>query len=146
MSCKVLIVEDEIFVAIEVESVVRDLGHTPVGIAADSRDAMELGKEIDIALVDLNLHDGPTGIEVGRRLAASGATVMFMTANPSQLGDGVPGALGVMPKPVNDNELKAAIQYVAAVHRREHQRLQPPRRLKLFTFPGGESLAAQPTG
>lgn len=145
MTCKVLIVEDEIFVAIEVESVVRELGHQPVGIAADSRLAMQLGNEIDLALVDLNLHDGPTGIEVGRRLAEKGATVMFMTANPSQLGDGVPGALGVLPKPVNDQELKAAIQFLVAVHRREHAPIKPPRRLKLFSFPTGD-FAAQPTG
>lgn len=146
MTCKVLIVEDEIFVAIEVESVVRDLGHEPVGIAADSRHAMQLSGEADIALVDLNLHDGPTGIEVGRQLAQDGVTVMFMTANPAQLGDGVPGAIGVLPKPVNDQELKSAIQYVTAVHRREHAPVTPPRRLKLFRFPPAAPFAAQPTG
>lgn len=146
MTCKVLIVEDEIFVAIEVESVVRDLGHTPVGIAADSRRAMQLGDEVDVALVDLNLSDGPTGIDVGRRLARNGVTVMFMTANPAQLGNGVPGALGVLPKPVNDQELKAAIQFVAAVHRRDHQPVRPPRRLRLFELPSDGSFAAQPTG
>jgi CheY-like chemotaxis protein len=146
MSCKVLIVEDEIFVAIEVESVVRDLGHTPIGIAADSRHAMEMGREVDIALVDLNLHDGPTGIEVGRKLAQNGVTVMFMTANPAQLGDGVPGAIGVLPKPVNDQELKAAVQFVAAVHRRDSVAVRPPRRLKLFDFGGQAPFAALPTG
>lgn len=144
MTCKVLIVEDEIFVAIEVESVVRDLGHTPVGIAADSRHAMQLGREADLALVDLNLRDGPTGIDVGRKLASAGATVMFMTANPSQLGD-VPGTLGVLPKPVNNQELRAAIQYVAAVHRHEHTWMAPPRRLRLFDLPR-TSLAALPIG
>ena len=146
MSCKVLIVEDEIFVAIEVESVVRELGLTPIGIAPDSRHALRFGKAVDIALVDLNLHDGPTGVDVGRRLAAGGATVMFMTANPSQLGDGIPGAIGVMPKPVNDQELKAAIKYVAAIHQRERVPVQPPRRLRLFEFPSGGQVAAQPTG
>lgn len=146
MSCKVLIVEDEIFVAVEVESVVRDLGHRPVGIAADSRRAMQMGAEVDIALVDLNLHDGPTGIDVGRKLAQAGVTVMFMTANPSQLGDGVPGAIGVLPKPANDQELKAAIEYVVAVHRREHVKVRPPRRFKLFELPSDGSFAAQPTG
>lgn len=144
MTCKVLIVEDEIFVAIELESVVREIGFMPVGIAADSRKAMELGKEVDIALVDLNLHDGPTGIEVGRRLARKGATVMFMTANPSQLGDGVPGTIGVLPKPVDEAELRSAILFVAAAHRREQAAIAPPRRFRLFDRPG--EFAAQPTG
>ena len=142
----VLIVEDEIFVAIEVESVLREMGHSPVGIAPDSRQAMALADTAEIALVDLNLHDGPTGIEVGRQLAARGVTVVFITANPSQLGDGVPGALGVLPKPVNDNELKAAINFVAAVHSRQHPLpVQPPRRLRLFGLPP-RGFAAQPTG
>jgi AmiR/NasT family two-component response regulator len=39
MSCKVLVVEDEIFVAIDIESVLQELGHRPLGIAADSRRA-----------------------------------------------------------------------------------------------------------
>lgn len=148
MTCRVLVVEDEIFVAIEVESVVREMGHVPAGIAADSRDAMELAREADIALVDLNLRDGPTGLAVGRSLARRGLTVMYMTANPSQLGDGVPGTLGVLPKPVNDNELKSAIRFVAAVHRRDHPLpVQPPRRLRLFEMtPGSDGFAAQPTG
>jgi DNA-binding response OmpR family regulator len=143
----VLIVEDEIFVAIEVQSVLMEMGHRPVGIAADSRRAMELAAEAEIALVDLNLHDGPTGTDVGRELAARGVTVVFITANPSQLGDGVPGALGVLPKPVNDNELQAAINFVAAIHRREHPlEVRPPRRLRLFQLPAADELAARPTG
>ncbi len=146
MSSKVLIVEDEIFVAIEVESVIKEMGHVSLGIAADSRRAMELAKEAEIALVDLNLHDGPTGIDVGRKLVERGVTVMFMTANPTQLGDGVPGALGVLPKPVSDQELAAAVRFVAAMHKREHPlAVQPPRRLKLFQFPLA-GLAAQPSG
>ena len=141
----VLIVEDEIFVAIEVESVLKDMGHNPIGIAADSRRAMALSQAAEIALVDLNLHDGPTGIEVGRKLAERGVTVVFITANPSQLGDGVPGALGVLAKPVNDNELKSAINYVDAIHRREQPlNMRPPRRLKLFNLLGSAGGSATP--
>lgn len=143
MSCRVLIVEDEIFVAIEVESVIEELGHRSVGIAADSARALALASRADIALVDLNLVDGPTGIEVGRSLAARGVTVLFITANPRQLGDGVPGALGVIPKPLDDRELKAAIRYAVAAHLREDEEA-PPRRLRLFGLPGVP--AAQPTG
>lgn len=147
MSCKVLIVEDEVFVALEVENTILEMGHSSAGIAADSRRALELAQDVDIALVDLNLHDGPTGIEVGRRLAARGVTVMFITANPAQLGDGVPDVLGVLPKPVDDQELQAAIGFLAAAHRREHPiPVQPPRRFRLFQWPSGGGLAAQPTG
>lgn len=130
-NCKVMVVEDEIFVATEIESVVEELGHHPVGIATDAATALDLAHMAEIALVDLNLRDGPTGSHLGRVLAEQfGVTVLYMTANPSQLGDGIPGTLGVMPKPVMDEELRQAIAYAAARHHRVEA--EPPVRLKLF--------------
>ena len=131
-TCKILVVEDEIFVAIEIEYAIRELGHEPVGIAAERASALDLGKGADIALVDLNLRDGATGVEIGRDLAnRHDVTVLFMTANPSQLGNGVPGTLGVIAKPVADSELRAAIRYAVARHY-EHVDAEPPARLQLF--------------
>jgi CheY-like chemotaxis protein len=131
MSYRILVVEDEIFVAAEIEQVIAELGHEPVGIAADRRTALSLAPDTDIALVDLNLQDGPTGIAIGRILAQThGVTVLFMTANPAQLGDGIPGTLGVLPKPVSDHELKQALDFVVT-HRRDGDG-HPPRRLQLF--------------
>jgi DNA-binding NtrC family response regulator len=131
MSCKILVVEDEIFVAIEIEHVVAQLGHLPVGIAADSGMAAELAADAEVALVDLNLRDGPTGPAIGRMLAEKhGVTVVFVTANPAQLGDGVPGTLGVIPKPVNDDEMRQAVNFAVA-HRR-NQQASPPPSMRLF--------------
>ena len=128
-------VEDEIFVAAEIEHVVEEMGFVPAGIASDQRSALALAANADIALVDLNLRDGPTGITIGRILAQThGVTVLFMTANPSQLGDGVPGTIGVLPKPVTDNELRAAVAY--AVAQREATEATPPQRLQLFSWSG----------
>lgn len=131
MSCRILVVEDEIFVAIEIEHVVSQLGHRPIGIAADSRKALELADDAEIALVDLNLRDGPTGPAIGRMLAEKhGVTVLFVTANPAQLGDGIPGTLGVIPKPVNDDEMRQAVSFAVA-HRQRAQAMPPPS-LRLF--------------
>lgn len=124
-------VEDEIFVATEIEHVIEEMGFTPVGIASEQRTALALAQHADVALVDLNLRDGPTGISIGRILAQThGITVMFMTANPAQLGDGVPGTIGVLPKPVTDQDLREAVCY--AVARRQAADAPPPRRLQLF--------------
>ncbi|MDB5614197.1 MAG: response regulator [Devosia sp.] len=128
---RILVVEDEIFVATEIEHVVEEMGFTPVGIASDKRSALALASQADVALVDINLHDGPTGIGIGRILAEThGVTVVYMTANPSQLGDGVPGTVGVLPKPVGDKELRAVVAY--AVAHREAAEATPPQRLQLF--------------
>jgi CheY-like chemotaxis protein len=131
MGCRVLVVEDEIFVAVEIESVVEELGHRPVGIAADATSALSLAREADVAIIDLNLRDGPTGPELGRLLAQSGITVVFITANPSQLGDGIPGTLGVMTKPVSDIDLRLAVSYAVAC--RMQMPAEPPKRLRLFS-------------
>ena len=133
MTRKILVVEDEIFVAAEIQHVIEEMGFTPIGIAADERSALALAALADVALVDLNLQDGPTGARIGQTLAqAHGVTVLFMTANPSQLGDGVPGTMGVLPKPVTDRDLRAAVAY--AVARRDAVEATPPARLQLFDW------------
>ncbi|HEV7254411.1 MAG TPA: response regulator [Mesorhizobium sp.] len=128
--CKVLVVEDEIFVAIEIENAVAELGFEPIGIAADRETALDLADDAEVAIVDLNLRDGPTGPGIGQKLAERGITVMFMTANPSQLGTGVPGTVGVMAKPVMDDELRDAVSFAVAFHHK--QAAKPPQSLHLF--------------
>jgi len=141
MTYRILVVEDEIFVAAEIEYVISELGHEPIGIAADRRTALSLAPDTDIALVDLNLQDGPTGMAIGSTLAQMhGVTVLFMTANPAQLGDGIPGTLGVLPKPVSERELKQALEFVVD-HRRDGDGC-PPRRLHLFGSAGSVDTSA----
>lgn len=131
MTCNIMVVEDEIFVATEIEYVVADLGHKPVGIAADKKTALTMAPLAEIALVDLNLRDGPTGQEIGRFLADAGVTVVFMTANPSQLGNGVPGTVGVISKPVAEDELRQAVSYAVATRKRIAA--SPPARMLVFS-------------
>ncbi len=132
MPAKILIVEDEMLVAFELEAILEDLGHEPVGIAADLTDAEQLFAEgLDLALVDLNLRDGLTGPEIGKRLCARGVTVLFITANPRLLGDGIAGTIGVLTKPTDEATVRAAIDYALGV-RGGKVALRPPATLKLF--------------
>lgn len=140
MSHRILIVEDEIFVATELEDIIADMGHDPVGIASDQKSALALASSCDIAIVDLNLRDGPTGTSIGKILAQThGVTVMFVTANPSQLGDGVPGTIGVLPKPATERDVREAIEF--AIARRHAENAPRPRRLKLFDWGEWTSVA-----
>jgi len=119
MKPRFLIVEDEIFVALDMEHILTSMGCEVVGIAADRDAALSLGADADVALVDLNLRDGQTGPEIGRRLASDhGVKVVFVTANPALLGEGVAGALGVVSKPISGASLMATVNYLTA--------LQPP--------------------
>lgn len=131
MPRNILIVEDEMLLALELEAILEDIGHAPIGVAPDLDTAQNyFGQDIDLALVDLNLRDGRTGPEIGQRLGANGATVVFITANPSQLGNGVAGTIGVIAKPTDAATVKAAVDYALGI--REGRDVAPPKALSLF--------------
>ena len=131
MPARILIVEDEMLVAVELESILEDLGYEPIGIAPDLTSAEEyFDDRIDLALVDLNLRDGLTGPEIGRLLGAKGVSVLFITANPRLLGDGVAGAVGVLTKPTDEATVRQAVDYALGI--REGRPVEPPSALRLF--------------
>ena len=105
---RILIVEDELITAIDVEASLSEEGHQIIGIARESETALGLGQRLkpDLALVDVHLVDGETGPEIAGHLEDMGIPVLFMTANTSTLPDGMAGALGVIPKPVVPHVLK----------------------------------------
>ncbi len=115
MSKKVLIVEDEIFVALEIEQIVEDAGFAVSAIAADRESALVAANDCDIALVDLNLRDGPTGPSIGLELAARyGVQVIYVTANPAQIGAAAEAALGVITKPFRAHSIAETLRLVAS--------------------------------
>ena len=129
MPTRVLIVEDEILVALDLEAKLEDFGYEPVGIAADTATAYLLADEApEVALVDLNLRDGLTGPQIGATLAERyGVAVLYLTANPRLLDDSRSGAIGVMGKPCDADSLRQAVEY--ALKRGE---VEPPESLMLF--------------
>lgn len=128
----ILIVEDEMLVATDLEATIEELGHTAIGIAADHDTALELSAfGVDLALVDLNLRDGETGPAVGRKLAAANIKVVFVTGNPRVIGSGVPGTLGVYTKPLNRDAIAALIEYVTRLES-DSAFAPPPDGLRVF--------------
>ena len=105
-----LIVEDEIFVALDLERILTDAGYTVAGIAADADTAMRVAPGCTFAFVDVNLRDGATGPAIAQRIHREhGVQVVFVTANPSQIADPA-GALGYIRKPFNDQAILAAAE------------------------------------
>ncbi|RZM10646.1 MAG: response regulator [Sphingomonas sp.] len=108
MSKTALIVEDEIFVALDLERILIDAGYEVAAIAADRASALEAAPECGFAFVDVNLRDGPTGPDIARRIVNDhGIKVVFVTANPTQIGDSG-GALGYVRKPFSEAAILAA--------------------------------------
>lgn len=132
---RVLIVEDEALLAMELEMLVEQSGHIPVGWATTSKEAFELAEKVDadVAFVDIHLADGVTGLDVAEYIKESkGATVVFLTANPKRVPPDFAGAVGVISKPYSVQGLQAALKYLE-----EGIRTPPPKRRR----PSGFELA-----
>ncbi len=129
MTARILIVEDEALVAMELRFVLEDLDYVVVGNAPDARTALALASRggIELALVDIHLSDGPTGVDLGRALGQEfGITVLYMTANPGMVSHGVPGTMGVLTKPTDECAVREAVEYALHLRRGEPVQLIPP--------------------
>jgi CheY-like chemotaxis protein len=110
MGTTVLIVEDEILVALELEAILHDAGHHVVGIVPDHAAMRTIPSPPQVALVDLNLRDGPTGPEIARKLAEIfGTKIVYVTANPGQIDEPASTAVGVIQKPFSQAGVLAAV-------------------------------------
>lgn len=111
-AARILIVEDEFLVAANLEAVLEDLGHLPVGIAPDMDAALSLAEtKPDLALVDIHLRDGETGPVIAERLRHHGVAVLFVTANPRMAAAAADVAIGVLGKPLDEDLLAQAVEY-----------------------------------
>lgn len=108
MPATALIVEDEIFVALDLERILTDAGYAVKAIAADRVGALDAAADCSFALVDINLRDGPTGPALAQTLAQDyGLKVVFVTANPGQIAH-PSGAVGYVRKPFSADAILAA--------------------------------------
>lgn len=109
----VLIIEDEPLIAMELEQIVRDLGHRVAGIATTHEGAIAAFEETDAGLVlaDIQLADGSSGIDaVQDILAIAPVPAIFITAFPERLltGGRVEPTF-LISKPFRENTVRAAI-------------------------------------
>ncbi|QLQ13746.1 MAG: response regulator [Brevundimonas sp.] len=116
MTARILIVEDEAIVAAELRYMLEDLGYEVAGVAADTTDALGYVRtaDVDLALVDVHLSDGPTGPALGSKLAECGVTVVYLTANPGMVKGGNPAAIGVLGKPTDEAVVSSTVAYALA--------------------------------
>jgi len=109
----ILIIEDEPMIALDLETLVRDLGHWVTGIAVTHREAVDAAK-LDppgLVLADVRLADDSSGIDaVQEILAELSLPVIFVTAYPERLLTGDrPEPAFLITKPFQRSTIKAAI-------------------------------------
>ncbi|MEM7519751.1 MAG: response regulator [Pseudomonadota bacterium] len=85
----VMIIEDEAIIAMDIESIVAEMGHRVTGVARTRAEAVELARNDlpDLVLADIQLADNSSGIDaVNDILAEHGLRpVIFITAFPERL-------------------------------------------------------------
>ena len=83
----VLIIEDETFIAMDLEGLVQSLGHRVLGVARTHSEALALGKSKrpGLILADIQLADGSSGLDaVNDLLRVFQVPVIFITAYPER--------------------------------------------------------------
>ena len=109
----VLIIEDEPIIALDIEGMVQELGHSVTGIARTHREAIALVKtrRPGLVLADIQLADGSSGLEaVNEILMSLDVPVIFITAYPERLLTGAkPEPAFLITKPFQPEAVKAAI-------------------------------------
>jgi len=129
---RILIVEDEALIAMELGCILEEMGLEVAGVACSQRAALDhiSNARIDVALVDIHLADGPTGVEIGRKLAEQGVSVLYVTGNPSMIGQAPEQVIGVLAKPADGELVENAVSYALAC--REGRNVSPPPQLHLL--------------
>lgn len=110
----VLIIEDEPLIAMDIRSIVEDMGHQVVGTAPTREDALRLARETapDLVLADIQLADNSSGIDaVNDILALAPDTpAIFITAFPERLLTGqCPEPAFLITKPFTEERVRSAV-------------------------------------
>ena len=109
----VLIIEDEPLISMQLEDLVRSLGHDICGTAATRTQAQEVVAERTpgLVLADIQLADGSSGLDaVDDILEIGSVPVIFITAYPERLLTGDrPEPTYLVTKPFQEDTVKAAI-------------------------------------
>ncbi len=120
MATDVLIIEDEPIVALDLERLVRELGHHVTGVAATRAEASAItaAQRPGLVLADVQLADGSSGVDaVNDILRRFDIPVIFITAFPgSLLTGGKPEPAFLVIKPFREEELRAVIGQALFFH------------------------------
>ncbi|MEO1053651.1 MAG: response regulator [Bacteroidota bacterium] len=114
----ILIVEDEMIIAMDIKYSLMDMGYTDLSIVFSGEKALEVieQKDFDLIFMDLRLAGGMDGIETAKAiLDKKHIPIVFTTANIdeqilNQLGE--ISAYGHVSKPMNQDDIRTTMSTV----------------------------------
>jgi CheY-like chemotaxis protein len=121
LKSRIMIIEDEAVIALDLESLILDMGHEYVGTAATRDEAVRLAQRSkpDIILTDIQLADGSSGIDAAVAILKEfDIPVIFITAYPERLLTGErPEPTYFIAKPFSRDTVRATISQALFFHR-----------------------------
>lgn len=111
---KVMIIEDETIIAMDLRGIVESMGHQVTGVARTHSAAIDLfsKEKPDLILADIQLADGSSGVDaINEILLQSGdIPVIFITAFPERLLTGDrPEPAFLISKPYSEDQVRSAL-------------------------------------
>ena len=112
---KILIVEDEIIIALDIQRKIEKLGFNVCGVATTGKEAIQIANEMkpDLILMDIVLKGDMGGAEAAKTIhSQNNIPIVFLTA---QLDDNMLKEIEIvdyLPKPIKDTELQTIIEKV----------------------------------
>ncbi|MCU0911746.1 MAG: response regulator [Rhodobacteraceae bacterium] len=111
---KVMIIEDEAIIAMDIRAIVTGMGHSVTGVARTRRDAVALAarERPDLILADIQLADNSSGIDAVNDILAQfdDLPVIFITAFPERLLTGErPEPAFLITKPYSEDQVTSAV-------------------------------------
>lgn len=132
-----LIVEDQVILAMGLQCELQDGGYRVLELADHHQEALVIAREVkpDLALVNIGLADGDDGVALARDLKGMGVPVLFISGQPekAQLAKAV--GIASLPKPYSLTEMVEAVDYLFR-HERGDESIPRPRRLEVFEIVG----------
>lgn len=118
---RILIVEDESIIAMDLAMQLRDLGYQVVGHASSGEQAIDLAQRLrpDLVLMDVQLKGAMDGIDAAQSIRAQfNMPCLFLSAFVNDRGSLTRAALavpvGYLAKPFFEHELKSALETALA--------------------------------
>ena len=111
---RVMVIEDETIIAMDLKGIVQAMGHEVTGIARTHSAAIELAhdRRPDLILADIQLADGSSGVDAVNELMGSlgDVPVIFITAFPERLLTGDrPEPAFLISKPYSEEQVRSAV-------------------------------------
>jgi len=144
----ILVVEDEIIIAMELESRLQEIGYGISGIAATGEEAIKKAAETkpDLVLMDIMLKGKMDGIQAAQRIESQfQLPVIFLTANtdPATIQRAkLSSPFGYLIKPFEEEAFKVTIEMALFKHHMETKLRQSESRLKTMLKSVGEAVIA----